>query len=174
MNVTIAFDRLVSHHIPVTAESTAELVQHTPGDQPWYALLVDGRHYDLILWKHTIGRPETETAMAEALAAVQAAIATAIAPAIASAERYTAEQVDRGIRHTFFETRATFKALSANEQRVIFGAVPFGRMPVKHDARRGGVHVQWRTISRDWCYQFFTYQQIADAINRGERVRVQR
>jgi hypothetical protein len=86
MNVTIAFDRLVSHHIPVTAESSAELVQHTPGDQPWYALLVDGRHYDLILWKHTLGRPETETAIAEALATVQAAIATASAPAIDSAQ----------------------------------------------------------------------------------------
>jgi hypothetical protein len=77
MNVTIAFDRLVSHHIPVTAESSAELVEHTPGEQPWYALLVDGRHYDLILWKHTIGRPETETALQQALAAVQAAIASA-------------------------------------------------------------------------------------------------
>jgi hypothetical protein len=86
----------------------------------------------------------------------------------------TATKVAAEIRCTFFATRTSFQALTADEQRTIFGAVPFGRMPVKHDARRGGVEVRWQTLSRDYCYQFFTYQQIADAINRGERVRVQR
>lgn len=84
----------------------------------------------------------------------------------------TAEQVKNEIRYTTFDKRSTFQPLTADEQRSLWGAVPFGRMRICHNPRRGGVDVVLRTISRDWNYQFVTYQQIADAINRGERVRV--
>lgn len=78
--VMIDLPRLVAQAIPVTSASTAELVEHLDGApddwtaQPWRALLVDGRWYDLILSKHVIGRPEAQAALDAALAAVEAGI----------------------------------------------------------------------------------------------------
>lgn len=74
--ITVTIDRagLTYIAIPVTAESTVELVQHNTGVNLWYALLIDGQHYDLAMWKHTVGRPELTEALNQALADVRAAI----------------------------------------------------------------------------------------------------
>lgn len=68
--------------VPVSAESTVELVQHDAGANLWYALVVDGAYYhDLVMWKHTVGRPELMDALDQALADVQAAIIALLVPA---------------------------------------------------------------------------------------------
>src|SRR5262245_28861998 len=72
--ITITAERLTTHTIPLTADSTVELVKHTPYQQTYMALLVDGRYYDLVLVKFISGRPEIEEALDMVLAAVQAAI----------------------------------------------------------------------------------------------------
>lgn len=74
--VTIDLERLEKHFITVTADSVAEVVEHDTGVNTWFALLVDGTHYDLICIKHTYGRPETHTAIAQALNLVRAMIST--------------------------------------------------------------------------------------------------
>lgn len=86
----------------------------------------------------------------------------------------TAEQVRDAITGTAFAASTRYEALPAAEQRAMWGAVPFGRKPVKHIPKRGGIEVQWRTLSRDWCYQFFTYEQIARSIRSGKAIEVQR
>lgn len=67
---------LIERNIQVWPYSTAEIVKHAPADSAntWYALLVDGRHHNLVMWKHTLGRPQHMEALNRALAAVQAAI----------------------------------------------------------------------------------------------------
>lgn len=72
--VDITASRLVAQRIPLTHDSTVALVEHTPGAQAWVALRVDGQHYNLVLWKHTVGRPEVTAAVQEALAATRRTI----------------------------------------------------------------------------------------------------
>lgn len=72
--IIIKHPNLTSPMITVNVESTVELVQHDAGANRWYALLVDGRHYDLVMYKHTIGRPEAMEGLQQALSDVQAAI----------------------------------------------------------------------------------------------------
>lgn len=60
--------------ITVTADSTVELVKYDGGYNTFYALLIDGRHYNMVMWKHTIGRPEHMEALDRALQTVQDAI----------------------------------------------------------------------------------------------------
>lgn len=76
--LTIREPRLCERTITVSAESTAELALHTPhdGGNTWYALEVDGQRHNLIMWKHTVGRPETIAALERALAQVQSVIAS--------------------------------------------------------------------------------------------------
>jgi len=74
--ITIAPDRCYQHTIPITADSTAVLITHDPLDSAntWCSLLVDNVYYHLVMWKHSIGRPEITAALDGALADVQAAI----------------------------------------------------------------------------------------------------
>jgi hypothetical protein len=79
--VTVKATRSYERTITVFANSTVELVKHEPADSAnvWMALLVDGRHYNLAMWKHTLGRPELTEALNQALSDVQAVI-SALAP----------------------------------------------------------------------------------------------
>lgn len=74
--ITIHPERCHEQTITLYAHSTVELVKHEPADSAntWYSLLVDGRHYRLVMAKFTYGRPEIMAAMEQALADVQAAI----------------------------------------------------------------------------------------------------
>ena len=71
---TIREPGLIGSTIQVWPTSTVELVEYNTGVNIWYALLIDGRRYDLVMWKHTIGRPEHMQAIDRVLAAVQQAI----------------------------------------------------------------------------------------------------
>lgn len=75
--VTIALPGLNQHTIPLTTSSTVELVRYTfsHGANTWYALLVDGRHYHLVMAKFTVGRPHLLEALNTALHQAQEAIA---------------------------------------------------------------------------------------------------
>lgn len=73
--ITIAGERLVSHVVTIRADSSAELVVHDLRHTSWCAIFLDGIYYDVIQLKHTIGRPETLSALHAALERVQAAIA---------------------------------------------------------------------------------------------------
>ena len=50
--------RLVRQSIPITTDSTVGLTQREVGKQLWISLLVDGRYYDLVMWKHQAGPDE--------------------------------------------------------------------------------------------------------------------
>jgi hypothetical protein len=65
--IIIKHPNLTSPMITVTADSTVELVQHDAGANRWYALKVDGRHYDLVMWKHCQGRREAMEGLQQAL-----------------------------------------------------------------------------------------------------------
>jgi len=83
--LTINEPRLQATVITVTAESRAEILLYTPPGElanTWYALLVDGRYYHLIMWKHTIGRAETIDSLDRVLVQVQRAIAALQPPPI--------------------------------------------------------------------------------------------
>ena len=75
--VTVKACRSYERTITVFPDSTVELVKHDPSNSAntWMALLVDGRHYNLAMWKHTLGRPELTEALNQALVSVQDAIA---------------------------------------------------------------------------------------------------
>lgn len=60
--------------IAVTADSSVALAEHSTGANDWYAILVDGRYYDLVMVKHTIGRPELVDAFNAALSEVESAV----------------------------------------------------------------------------------------------------
>jgi hypothetical protein len=79
-SITITADRLITHTIPITADSTAELATHAGGYNDYAALLVDGAYYDLVMCKHISGRPEITAALNQALADVRAAIAALNTP----------------------------------------------------------------------------------------------
>ena len=78
--LTIDLTGLNRHLITVDADSVVELVQHDAGCNVWYALFVDGRHYDLVMWKHTIGREELLVNVDCALNEVRNAIAALTPP----------------------------------------------------------------------------------------------
>lgn len=72
--ITVDQPGLTKHTITVRTICTAQLVEHDTGSNIWYALLIEGQYYDLVMWKHTIGRPELIAALNRALAQVQTAI----------------------------------------------------------------------------------------------------
>lgn len=74
--VTISQLGLIEQTIPITATSTVELVTHDPDldGNIWYALLVDERYYNLLMWKHTIGRADRIELLEETCERVQDAI----------------------------------------------------------------------------------------------------
>lgn len=72
--VSIVEPGLVDANIQVWPHSTVELVEHQPTANIWYALLVDGRHHNLVMQKHTIGRDYLISALNRALGQVEAAI----------------------------------------------------------------------------------------------------
>lgn len=82
--LTINQPGLQYHTITVTAESTVEVVERDSGVNLWYSLIVDGRHYDLVMWKHTVGREEHLATIDRVVAMVQAAIAALRTPPPAS------------------------------------------------------------------------------------------
>jgi hypothetical protein len=71
-NTTITIKPERCHEVTITVypHSTVELVKH----DTWFSLLVDGRHYRLVMAKFTHGRPEITTALNQALVDVEAAI----------------------------------------------------------------------------------------------------
>lgn len=75
--IRLAPERCREVEITVYSHSTAELVKHDPEDSAntWYSLLVDGRHYRLVMAKFTHGRPEITEVLNQALAEVQKTIA---------------------------------------------------------------------------------------------------
>ena len=67
---------LIEQTIPITANSTVDLVTHDPdmNGNIWYALLVDEKYYNLLMWKHTIGRPDKVGLLEDILKRVQDAV----------------------------------------------------------------------------------------------------
>jgi hypothetical protein len=112
--------------ITVNAQSTAEIVLYTPhdGGNTWYTLLIDGQHHYLVMWKHTVGRPEIEATLERVLHTVQQAIAALQPPptptfdaAVAAAlERLAAEnaQSARTARQAGLKDDAKFFQRAAN------------------------------------------------------------
>jgi len=84
--ITIKPERCHEVTIRLFPHSTAELVKHDPDDSAntWYSLLVDGRHYRLVMAKFTHGRPEITEALNQARAEVQKTIGALQAPAPAN------------------------------------------------------------------------------------------
>lgn len=77
--LTITDPRLQPATITVTAESTAEIALYTPPGElasTWYTLLIDGRHYYMIQWKHLTGQIAATEALDRALCQVRQAIAS--------------------------------------------------------------------------------------------------
>lgn len=89
----------------------------------------------------------------------------------AEGEQHTANTVRAAIRYTFFENRATFQALTAEGQRSLWGAAPFGRRQVRHDAARGGFVVR-RIVGfgMDFHDVLWTYAEVAALLNKGQTV----
>jgi hypothetical protein len=78
ITLTIREERLQPVTITVSAQSTAEIALYTPAGElssTWYTLLIDGRHYYMIQWKHLTGQIEATEALDRALAQVRQAIA---------------------------------------------------------------------------------------------------
>jgi len=89
--ITLKPERCREVEITVYPHSTVELVTHEPHDSAntWCSLLVDGRHYRLVMTKFTHGRPEITEALNQALAAVQSTIAALQTPAKPTQPAYT-------------------------------------------------------------------------------------
>lgn len=86
-------------------------------------------------------------------------------------DNHTENTVRAAIRYTFFENRATFQALTAAEQRSVWGAAPFGRRHVRHDAAQGGFVVR-RVVGfgMDFHDTTWTYAEVAALLNAGQTV----
>lgn len=56
----------------------------------------------------------------------------------------------------------------------LFGAYIFGKKSIRHNAKRGGIDVFTTTISRDYNVDFFSYAKIAEIINSGRKVEIQK
>jgi len=95
--ITIAPDRCYQHTIPISAASTAVLITADPADSAntWCSLLVDGVYYHLVMWKHSIGRPEISAALDQALADVRAAILALGTPPLLPADAYVIGALER-------------------------------------------------------------------------------
>ena len=59
---------------PLRADSTVEIVEQERGYNLWIGLLVDGKFWPLVMWKHTVGRPEHHASVQAAYTLVQDAI----------------------------------------------------------------------------------------------------
>lgn len=68
----------------------------------------------------------------------------------------------------------TFAPLSAAEQRDRFGLVLFGKKNIRRNIARGGIEVRTTTISRDYNVDFFSYAKLAELVNAGRAVRIQK
>jgi hypothetical protein len=82
---------------------------------------------------------------------------------------HTPTSVKEACAFTFFSARKTHEPLTADEQRSLWGAAPFGRLRVRWSER--GVQVVHRTISRDWNHQTVPWSEVAAALNEGRQVR---
>lgn len=74
--VTISELGLIEQTIPITANSTVDLITYDPdmNGNIWYALLVDEKYYNLLMWKHTIGRLDKVELLEEITKRVQDAV----------------------------------------------------------------------------------------------------
>jgi len=61
--------------ISVQRGASVAMAEHQVGSQVWWAILVDGHYYDLVLAKHIDGRPELVAAFNAVLAEVEQAAA---------------------------------------------------------------------------------------------------
>ena len=68
----------------------------------------------------------------------------------------------------------TFAPIPATEQRERFGMVLFGKKQVRRNFRRGGIEVKTTTISRDYNIDFFSYAKLAELIDAGKPVEIQK
>lgn len=68
----------------------------------------------------------------------------------------------------------TFATIPASEQRERFGLVLFGKKQVRRNIQRGGIEVKTTTISRDYNIDFFSYAKLAELVNAGQPVTIQR
>lgn len=66
---------LVEHLIPIRPDSTIRQIEHTPGANVWIAVEVDGKPYDLIMWKHAAYDEAKIATVAAAIATLKAAAA---------------------------------------------------------------------------------------------------
>ncbi len=163
--ITINESRLQAATITVTAESTAEIALHTPrdGGNTYYALLVDGRYHDLIMWKHTVGCAEATESLDRALSQVRAAIAHLQPPPFdgvvaAALERLASEnaQSARTARQAGEKEDAAFFQRAANAYTRALEAWNAGTRPTRTTAgnwllpsRTGGA-AHLLTMDGDW------------------------
>lgn len=85
--VTIETPGLISTVITVTAETVVEVAEQDVRGTRYVGLLVDGAFKPLVMWKHTIGRPEHLASIEAARQAIADAAAALAAPApVASAD----------------------------------------------------------------------------------------
>lgn len=80
--ITIETPGLISTVITVTAATVVEVAEQEIGSTLYVGLLVGARFYPLVMWKHTVGRPEHLTAIEAARQAVADAAAALAAPAL--------------------------------------------------------------------------------------------